>query len=66
MVILIEVLYIITGKKIILVDKVIMDTVTVMVAGSLELNSTSSKVKALVKLNLLLREYPVDHMQQFQ
>ena len=57
--ILIEVPYITTGKKIILVDKVTMVMVIAMAAGSLVHNSTNLKVNLLIKLNLLLKEFPV-------
>lgn len=53
-------------KRIIPSDKGIMVMVTVMDVGSSVLNLINSKVKILVKLNLLLKEYQVVLMQESQ
>ena len=50
----IEVQFIIAGRKMVQLDKVIMDMGTVQVAGSLVLHSMNLKVKQLKKFKLKL------------
>ena len=63
MVIHTEVVYIIAGRKMEQLDKVIMVMAIVQVAGSLALHLVKLKVKILVKLLLLLRDNLVVNMQ---
>ena len=62
--ILTEARFIIAGKKITQLDKVIMDTVTAMVYGYLVTNLNNSKVRILLKLLSLLVDKREDNTLQ--